>query len=139
MSDTTVTEISNIRIWTTESIGCHARAGGRAVIVPVADPWKPSLTPGSAKMSDSESGGIHTKKITFSVPDTSEETEITLRALSESDIMAVYTDQRRKSRSFASPKWPASLSWTRGGASIEVTMTAKGDSPDPLAIFATER
>lgn len=138
MNDATVTEICNIRIWKTTSLGCHARVGGRVVIVPVAFPWKPDITPGSARLSDSETDGIHTKKLTFSIPDTSEETSEILRGLTACDIVAVYGDHRRKSRAFASPTWPASLTWTRGGASTEVTVTAKSDGPDPLAYFATE-
>lgn len=133
MAKTILTEETRLRIYPTDSIVAFGVAGAAAFISASKFPAVLKLTPGSLQVTDTLQGDTYNKKITYRVPETSESVSLLVDSLRNRHLIAVYTDERGCDRVMGSPEYPASLTWTRTGGSLEVTLTGTDVAPNRRA------
>lgn len=134
MGKSVITRETSLRLWPLGYVVVYGVTSWGTLFAASVKPEEFDITPGSLKVSDTESDGIYKKKITFRTPLTDKSREIVLAALQENRLVAMYSDERGVDRLVGSPKWPATLTWVSNGGSAEVTVTATGDRPNRRAI-----
>ena len=126
-----ITQVSALRIWPTYSVVAYLARESKVYVAFDRAAYSPSITPGSLKVTDNYDKGKYRKRAVFSVPETSESVTNSFMMLVRTYVLIVYTDERGVDRVMGSPLWRASLSFERSGGSLQVTVEAWGDSPNP--------
>ena len=132
-----ITEETGLRIWPTSAIVAYLVHGPSVHAAFDRSPFVPDKSLVSLKVSDVYNDGRYRKTISFRIPEASRDLTNRMLSLLKTYMVVVYTDERGVDRMMGSPRWPAYLSFERSGGSINATIEAWGDAPNPEFVKAS--